>query len=173
MRAEGRAGEGRREGRRGEEEAGGSRAALTTRAPRLRRDGAGRSPPAGAASATGGRAGPLGERRGHRALRGGRGGERAAPPPRGRRGRGSLRVAARRRLYLFPPRSPNPPPARGSPWAGPGHWPGWRRDGGPGTAGVCQGRPARASRRDSLRICVEISSLPFFLFRGARLHFFL
>lgn len=40
-------------------------------------------------------------------------------------------------------------------------------------AGAGRRGQAQASRRDSLRICVEISSLPFFLFPGARLHFFL
>lgn len=35
------------------------------------------------------------------------------------------------------------------------------------------GGRARGPRRDSLRICVEISSLPFFLLPGARLHLFL
>lgn len=66
-------------------------------------------------------------RRGHRAVRAGRGGERAAPPPRERRVRGSLRVAARRRLYLFPPRSPTPlrrgealGPGRTTAWSGGG-----------------------------------------------------
>lgn len=84
MRAEGRAGEGRRERRGG---GGGSRAALPTRAPRLRRDGAGLSPPPRAGPGGGGtrRAGAA---RG-RARPGGQGaGWRLPGRGRGARGRG-------------------------------------------------------------------------------------
>lgn len=81
-------------------------------------------------------------RRGHRAVRGGRGGERAAPPPRGHWGRGSLRVAARRRLYWFPPRPPLRHgealgPGRATGRAGQGRWP-RNRSHLPGQAGAAR-----------------------------------
>lgn len=174
MRAEGRAGEGRKEG--GKERRGGgggepgrsdyesAEASLGRRRPQ---------PTRRCSPGDGGTRRAAAVRRGHRAVRGGCGGERAAPPPRGAPGKG-----------LPPCRCPeeavfisSSPPRRGEA-LGPGRATG---RGGGGTvapepltsAGAGRCGQARASRRDSLRICVEISSLPFFLFPGARLHFFL
>lgn len=172
MRAEGRAGEGRREGRRGEEEGGepgrsdyeSAEASLGRRRPQPtprcqpRRRG-GRAGPPPCAEGTG----PCGEGEGAsgRLLPGGRPGRGLLPcccpgealfisslPPRRGAGETLGRAAGRGRGGTV---SPEPLASAG----------GGRR-----------GR-ARGSLCDSLRICVEISSLPFFLLPGARLHLFL
>lgn len=140
MRAEGQAHCGRKEGgREGEARrggGGGSRAALTTRAPRLRRDGAGLSPPPGASP------GGVGDAQGrHRAQRvPGRVGSGRAAPPRGEPGQGALSAPLPGGGFIdFLLAAP----ARRGGAVGPGRRPGAREDGAPGAARLCGERPAR------------------------------